>query len=259
MSNNTYEEVIEGLKQLKLSTIRTSLDNYLRLAESSSISHLDFFNGLIKEELKGREDSNYRRRLKAARLPVIKTLDEFDFSFQPSLSESRINCLKDCRWIENAVNLVFAGQTGVGKSHLSIGLSVEAIERGYKIYFTTVSDLLDQMNLAAATGQLLILQKKLLKYDGIILDELGYENISRNHGNFLFRLISKAYENTSIIITTNKDFSAWVDVFEDKVQVSALLDRLLHHVVIFAIKGESYRIKGPKSQKDMYGEDNHES
>ena len=251
MSNHTYEEVTEGLKQLKLSTVRTKLDDYLGLAETSSISHLEFLNRLIKEELRGREDSNYRKRMKAARFPAIKTLDEFDFSFQPSLSSVRINCLKDCRWIENAVNLVFAGQAGVGKSHLSISLGVEAIERGYKIYFTTVSDLLDRMTLAAATGQLLILQKKLLKYDGIILDELGYEIISRNHGNFLFRLISKAYENTSIIITTNKEFSAWMDIFEDKVQVSALLDRLLHHVVIFAIKGESYRIKGPKSQNDM--------
>ena len=192
MSNHTYEEVTEGLKQLKLSTVRTKLDDYLGLAETSSISHLEFLNRLIKEELRGREDSNYRKRMKAARFPAIKTLDEFDFSFQPSLSSVRINCLKDCRWIENAVNLVFAGQAGVGKSHLSISLGVEAIERGYKIYFTTVSDLLDRMTLAAATGQLLILQKKLLKYDGIILDELGYEIIIRNHGNFLFRLISKA-------------------------------------------------------------------
>jgi len=168
MSNQVYDEVIAGLKRLKLSTIRTNLDDYLHLAETRSISHLAFLNELIKEELRGRDESNYRRRLKAARFPVVKTLDDFDFLFQPSISESRINSLKECRWIENAVNVVFAGQAGVGKSHLSIGLGVEAIERGYKIYFTTVSDLLDQMSLAAATNQLLSLQKKLLKYDGII-------------------------------------------------------------------------------------------
>lgn len=246
MNNSTYDKVIEGLKRLKLSTIRANLEDYLRLAETRSISHIEFLNGLIKEELRGRDESNYSRRLKAARFPMVKTLDDFDFSFQPSLSETRINSLKECRWIENAENIVFAGQTGVGKSHLSIGLGVEAIERGYKIYFTTVSDLLDQMNLAEATDSLYALQKKLLKYDGIVLDELGYEKINRTHGNFLFRLISKAYENTSIIITTNKDFSGWADIFEDKIQVSALLDRLLHHAVIFAIKGESYRMKGPK-------------
>jgi len=255
MSNQVYDEVIAGLKRLKLSTIRTNLDDYLHLAETRSISHLAFLNELIKEELRGRDESNYRRRLKAARFPVVKTLDDFDFLFQPSISESRINSLKECRWIENAVNVVFAGQAGVGKSHLSIGLGVEAIERGYKIYFTTVSDLLDQMSFAAVTNKLHLLQKKLLKYDGIILDELGYEKISREQGNFLFRLMSKSYENTSIIITTNKDFSGWVDVFEDKVQVSALLDRLLHHVVIFAIKGESYRIKGSKTEED----ENHDS
>ncbi len=250
MSHKIYEEVIAGLKRLKLSTIRVNLDKYLSLAETQSLSHMDFLSELIKEELRGREESNYQRRLKAARFPVIKRLDDFDFLFQPSISESRINSLKGCRWIENAVNIVFAGQAGVGKSHLSLGLGVEAIERGYKIYFTTVVDLLDQMSLAAVTNKLHLLQKKLLKYDGIILDELGYEKISREQGNFLFRLMSKAYENTSIIITTNKDFSGWVDIFEDKVQVSALLDRLLHHVVVFAIKGESYRIKGSKTGED---------
>lgn len=255
MSNSTYDEVIAGLKRLKLSTIRTNLDDYLHLSETRSISHLEFLNKLIQEELRGRDESNYRRRLKAARFPAIKTLDDFDYLFQPSISESRINSLKECRWIENAVNVVFAGQAGVGKSHLSIGLGVEAIERGYKIYFTSVSDLLDQMSLAAATNRLFSLQKKLLKYDGIILDELGYEKINRQQGNFLFRLMSKAYENISVIVTTNKDFSGWADIFEDKVQVSALLDRLLHHVVIFAIKGESYRIKGNRTE----GDENHDS
>jgi DNA replication protein DnaC len=234
MSINSYSEVIEGLKRLKLSTIRHHLDDYLRLAETRSMSHLEFLTGLVKEELQGREESNYRRRLRAARFPMIKRLEEFDFTFQPSISENRVNSLRECRWIENAENVVFAGQAGVGKTHLSIGLGVEAIERGYKVYFSTVADLLDKMALAATTNQLFSLQKKLLKFDGLILDELGYERISRPQGNFLFRLISKAYENTSIIVTTNKDFAGWADIFEDQVQVSALLDRLLHHVALFA-------------------------
>ena len=252
MSSTSYKEVIEGLKRLKLSTIRQHLDDYLRLAESRSMSHLEFLTGLVKEELQGRDVSNYQRRLRAARFPTIKRLDEFDFAFQPSLSETRLNSLRECRWIENAENVIFAGQAGVGKTHLSIGLGVEAIERGYKVYFTTVADLMDQMALAATTHQLFHLQKKLLKFDGIILDELGYEKVNRQQGNFLFRLISKAYENTSIIVTTNKDFSGWADIFEDQVQVTALLDRLLHHVVLFAIKGESYRIKGPNKAGEKH-------
>ena len=193
--------------------------------------------------------------MKAAKFPVIKRLEEFDYSFQPSLSQSRMASLRDCRWLEDATNLVFAGPAGVGKSHCAIGLGVEAIERGYKVYFTTVADLLDTMSLASAAGQLLKLQQKLLRFDGLILDELGYVKISRAQGNFLFRLISKAYEHTSIIITTNKDFSAWAEIFEDQVQVSAMLDRLLHHCVIFSISGESYRIKGP--HREVGNSDDH--
>lgn len=249
MSAAVYEEICAGLKRLKLSTVRKNLEDYLRMAESRSLSCLEFLNGLIKEELKGREESNYHRRLKAARFPVIKRLDDFDFSFQPSIPIARINNLRECRWVENADNLIFAGQTGVGKSHLSIGFGVEAIERGYTVYFTTLSDLMDEMNIAAASGKLAKLEKKLLKPDCLIIDELGYVKITMAQGNFLFRIISKCYENRSIIITTNKDFSRWADIFEDQVQVSALLDRLLHHAIIFPITGESYRVKGPHMGK----------
>lgn len=248
MNTKTYDQLTEGLKRLKLSTIRNNLEDYLRLAESETMTHLEFLNGLVKEEIRGREESNYRRRLHAARFPVLKRLDDFDFAFQPSVPKVRINNLRECRWVENAENILFAGPAGVGKSHLAIGLGAEAIERGYKVLFTTIADLLDDMGLAAATNSLLKLHKRLLKFDALILDELGYERISRTQGNFLFRLISKAYENTSLVITTNKDFSGWADIFEDKVQVSAILDRLLHHCNVFAVRGKSYRIKGKDTQ-----------
>lgn len=238
-----YESVVEDLRRLKLSTIRESLDAHLRLAQSKSLTYLEFLKGLTAEEIRGREESNYRRRLKSARFPIVKTLDEFDFAFQPSLAKDKIFQLKDCRWVANAVNLLFAGQSGTGKSHLAMALGLEAIQMGYKVYFTTVADLLDQVNAAEASGQILPLQRRLLKQDVVILDELGYLKIDRTQGNFLFRLVSHAYEKFSLMITTNKDFSGWAEIFTDQVQVSAMLDRLLHHAVIFNIQGDSYRVK----------------
>lgn len=238
-----YESVIEDLRRLKLSTVRENLDAHLRLAQSKSLTYLEFLKGLTSEEIRGREESNYRRRLKSARFPIVKTLDEFDFAFQPSLSKDKIFQLKDCRWVANAVNLLFAGQSGTGKSHLAMALGLEAIQMGYKVYFTTVADLMDQVNAAEASGQILPLQRRLLKQDVVILDELGYLKIDRTQGNFLFRLVSHAYEKFSLIITTNKDFSGWAEIFTDQVQVSAMLDRLLHHAVIFNIQGDSYRVK----------------
>jgi DNA replication protein DnaC len=241
-----FEELIGDLRRLKLSTMRQTLDDHLRLAQSKSLTYLEFLKGLTTEELKGREASAYRRRLAGARFPVTKTLDDFDFLFQPSLAPERILQLKDCRWVANTVNLIFAGQSGTGKSHLAIALSLVALEHGYRVYFTTVADLLDQVNVATASGQLAGLQKRLFKNDVVVLDELGYLKIDRNQGNFLFRLVSRAYERFSLIVTTNKDFSGWVEIFEDTLQVSAMLDRLLHHSIIFNIQGDSYRIKGKK-------------
>lgn len=246
MSKSTLVEVIEGLKTLKLPTIRQNLSDHLRLGESKSLSHLEFLNGLIKAEAAGRDASRLARRMKHARFPVIKRFEDFDFSFQPSISLSRIASVRECRFIENAENIVFAGQTGVGKTHLAIALGVESVERGYSMYYTTIADLLEEMKLASLSGQLARLQQKILKCDGLVLDEIGYVQIDRQQGNFLFQLVSKAYERTSLIITTNKDFTGWSEIFEEKSQVPALLDRILHHANIFAITGESYRIKGPK-------------
>ena len=245
---NDYEEIIEDLKKLKLATMRENLDAHLRLAQSKSLTYLEFLKGLTREELRGRQESNYRRRIKSARFPVVKTLDEFDFAFQPSVPREKVLQLKDCRWVAHGVNLLWAGQSGTGESHLAIALGLQAIQKGYRVCFTTVADLMDQVNVATASGQLLALRKKLLKHDVIILDELGYLKVDRSQGNFLFRLVSQAYETISLVITTNQDFSGWAEIFEDSVQVSAMLDRLLHHSIVFNIQGDSYRVQRRKTK-----------
>ena len=242
-STHTFERTRQNLKQLKLATLREGLDDHLRLAQSKSLTYLEFLHGLTQEELRGREQTNYTRRLRGAKFPGVKTLEGFDFAFQPSLNPERVLHLKDGRWVANAENLVLAGQSGTGKTHLAIALGQKALELGYKVYFTGVADLLEQVNQAQVRGSVLVLQRKLLKVDVLILDEVGYLRINREQGNFLFRLISKAYEKQSLIITTNKDFRGWADIFEDSVQVAALLDRLLHHCHVFNLSGESYRIR----------------
>ena len=126
---------------------------------------------------------------------------------------------------------------------MAISLGMQAIAKGYRVYFTSVADLLDAHNVAIACGRQKHLENKLFKVDILILDELGYLKVDRQQGNFLFRLVSRAYEKFSLVITTNKDFSGWAEIFADQVQVAAMLDRLLHHCLIFNIKGESYRIR----------------
>lgn len=247
-STPAYEDIVQDLKKLKLSTIRRCLDDHLRLAQSKTLTYLEFLKGLTTEELRGREESNHQRRLKAARFPAVKSLDDFSFEFQPSLQREKVLQLRDCRWVANAVNIVLAGQSGTGKSHLALALGLEAIQRGYKVYFTTVADLLDQVGAAIVTGQQMALEQRLLKQDVVILDELGYLKINRVQGNFLFRIVSKAYERSSLIVTTNQDFSGWAEIFEDPIQVSAMLDRLLHHSVVFNVKGNSYRVRSKKQK-----------
>lgn len=243
---STFDLVCANLKTLKLATLRECLDAEVREAQSQSLSHLEFLYRLTTQEIQGREASNYRRRLRGSKIPVEKKLEDFDFSFQPSLAKDKILPLKDCRWVANAENILLAGQSGTGKTHLAIALGLQAIQQGYRVFFSTVADLLDQHQLAQATGQVLALEKRLFKHEVIILDELGYVKINRAQGNFLFRLVSKAYESFSLVLTTNKDFSGWAEIFEDRVQVAAMLDRLLHHAVIFKIKGESYRVRHQK-------------
>ncbi|HOK45372.1 MAG TPA: IS21-like element helper ATPase IstB [Bryobacteraceae bacterium] len=247
-----YEDVVADLKALRLSSIRRHLDDHLRLAQSQSLTYIEFLRGLTREELQGREDSACRRRLQSAHFPALKTLEEFDFAFQPSIAQDKVLQLRDCRWVANAFNLIFAGQSGTGKTHLAVALAYTALRAGYRVYFSTVADLLDQVNVATANGQLQSLQKRLFRNQVIVLDELGYLKIDRLQGNFLFRLVTRAYEKFSLIVTTNKDFSGWVEIFEDPVQVTAMLDRLLHHSIIFNIKGDSYRIKRRKA--DFSGE-----
>jgi len=240
----TYDCLIKALTALKLSYIRENLDDYLKLAEAKNLSHLEVLFGLMQKELKERKQKTIQKRLKAAGFPQQKSLEAFDFNFQTSVKKQKLINLAEGRWIETKTNIIFLGPPGTGKTHLSIALGIEAIKRGYKVYFIPVQELVDRFYTSLATGEIKKLFKKLLSYDCIILDEIGYLPLDKKAANYLFQLISKCYERKSLIVSSNKGFEQWGEIFSDGIIATAILDRLLHHSEIFLLRGESYRMKG---------------
>lgn len=248
MKDGSYEQVMAALSSLKLSRMRGELDNSLRLAEAKGLSHLEFLRGLLAAEVKGREESSHRRKLSAAHFPIARTIEEFDFAFQKSVKKARIVNLAECRWLENATNLLFEGPPGVGKTHLAIALGLTAVEKGYRVRLYQAEDLLQQMYVHAASGEMDRFMRGFLKNDCVIMDEFAYLPLDAHAGNHLYRLINSAYEKISLVITSNKAVDAWGEMFQDQTITQAILDRFLHHCEVFTVRGESFRLKGSRGE-----------
>jgi len=253
MSKELHTQISTSCKQLRLGSIASELDSCLKLAQAKGLSHLEFLRMILQAELQGRETSSRRRRYKAARFPVQRKLDDFDFAFQSTIKKSRIVNLADCRWIENAGNLLFEGPPGVGKTHLAIALGLKAVHSGYRVRFFEAERLMQEMYSYAAAGELEKYFKKILKHDCIIIDEFAYLPLDAHAGNYLYQLINKCYENLSVVITSNKGIEAWGEMFQDQAIAQAILDRFLHHCEVFRMGGDSYRLQGP-GQNDGGGE-----
>jgi DNA replication protein DnaC len=249
MNKRAYEDATRILSLLKLATVRNELDDCLKVAGAKGLSHLEFLRSLLLIEEKGREESSRRRRLASAHMPVERTIEAFDFTFQKTIKKARVVNLAECRWLENGGNLLFEGPPGVGKTHLAIGLGLKAVEKGYRVRFFQAEDLLQQMYVNAAAGELSRFLKKLLKNDCLILDEFAYLPLDAHAGNYLYQLVSSAYENVSLVITSNKAIDGWGEMFQDQAIAQAILDRFLHHCEVFKIRGESYRLKGPHRKR----------
>jgi len=244
MSNSPPTVLLEHyLKQLKLPTI---LREYASLAATCSREQADYPSyllRLVERELLDRERRAAERRVKDARFPVIKTLDTFDFQAQPSINQALIRELMTGEYIDRHENVLLVGNSGTGKTHLSCALAFAACSQGRRVRFFMVSQLVTHLAEAREERQLQRLQGQLERHDLLVLDELGYVPFSPTGAELLFEVVSRAYERTSLIVTTNLPFEAWTEVMGSERLTGALLDRLTHRVHILEANGESYRLK----------------
>jgi DNA replication protein DnaC len=201
--------------------------------------YTEYLSLLFEEELKRKNEGTVKTKINKARFPFIKTLEEFDFSFQPSIREKEIIALSSLDFVEKKENVIFLGPPGVGKTHLAVALGIKACMAKFRVAFITAQKLLEELSLSAKDGSLL---DKLLDYSRLnllIIDELGYMPVTKEQANLLFRLVSMRYEKGSIILTSNYNFNEWGEIFSDQVVAAAIIDRLVHHARIFYINGTS--------------------
>ena len=190
----------------------------------------------------------FSARLQGAHFPVAKGLEDFEFGRVKGIGKSEAANLLDCRWIDTRENLLFFGPPGIGKTHLAIAFGRIAVEKGYKVCFERVTNLIKLLKTAEVQKTSEYRIRRLMKSDLVLIDEIGYTPIEKREANLFFNMISELYEKASIIITSNKSFDAWAEMMGDTVMTTALLDRLLHHAKVFTLDGESYRIKKPRKE-----------
>lgn len=231
------------LKTLKLSGIAKTFDTRNDEAIKENLSYVEFFELLLNDESSNRIANAKAKRMHSAKFPNHKTIESYNFNYQPNLNRKETYNLATCEFIRNKENIAFIGPSGTGKTHLSIAIGINAISQGYSVLFTTVNQMLDELYMARADNSV---TKKLRKYinpDLLILDELGLKKLSQNNIDDFYEIIAKRYEAGSIIVTSNKKFDEWANIFYDSVLATAILDRFIHHCNFIVIDGESYRMK----------------
>ncbi len=242
-SDVPIERIRHNLVGLRMPRALETLDGIVQQIERGSITPIEAIDMLLAEEFTAREGRRIKAALQMARLSTIKTLTGFDFSFQPSLDRNRIMALAGLDFIERHEVVHLIGQSGTGKSHLAIALGVEAIRAGRSVYFSPLADIIDSLAKADREGRLRERIRYLCRAQLLIIDEIGYLSLGATAGNLLFQLVNARYERGAMILTSNRGFAEWGQVFGDPVIATALLDRLLHHAVVVHIEGSSYRMR----------------
>lgn len=243
-----YTDVIDNLEILKLDKIKNMLPEYLDEMKNKNISFTEMLYDLTKEEIKYQTERAAKVNITVSAFPFEKTINDFDFSYQPSIDRNEILDLETLRFMENNENIIFMGTSGVGKTHLAVGIGIAAAKKRISTYYITFNDLINQLVKANSENRADIKIKYFCKYKLLIIDEIGYLPITKEGAYLFFQLINKRYEKKSTILTTNQMFSKWPEVFGDSVVTNAIIDRLVHHAHIIKVKGQSYRIKDKKAE-----------
>lgn len=231
------------LDKLKMDHLDAQIDAVCEQAAEKQLDYKAFLLQALETEWQGRYQKGIEARLRQARFPWLKTLDQFDFDFQPSLDRRQVRELAGMSFVERAHNVVLLGPPGVGKTHLAIALGVKAVEAGYSVLFLTLESLMTRLVKAFHENRLERSLQQLVYPKVLIIDEIGYLPLSNLEASLFFRLVARRYERASLIVTSNKSFLDWGEIFNDPVVATAVLDRLLHYSTTLNIKGESFRLK----------------
>ncbi|QNO13370.1 ATP-binding protein [Alkalicella caledoniensis] len=239
----TLTEVKKMLNEVRMPYSRDNIEEYLKLAVKEDMTCLEFAHMLLRKETSHKSEIALQKRIKQANFPYVATIEDFDFSFQTSVTKRQITQLLDMNWVEKAFNLLFLGPPSVGKTHLAVSLGMKAVEMGYKVSFISMDHLIKLLKTEEISNKSQKALKKIMASDMVAIDEVGYLPITRQEANQFFQLVSALYQNTSIIITSNKGFDDWVEIMGDPVITTAILDRLVHNSEIFNMTGDSWRLK----------------
>jgi len=243
----TEANEIEALmKKFKLVDMRHEYRNIIAEAERENLSYEDFLRKLLLTEASGKKSRRQEKLVKEARFESLKTLDQIDYSFNPSLNCSQISELGNLDFIRRHENVIIIGPPGVGKTMIATGLGMNACSEGFRVLFANANDLIGRLSEVAGTPELGLLLNELNKIPLLIIDELSYIKMDKEKESLFFQIIRQRYEKSSLVITTNLPMGRWDELFTGQIAATAILDRLVHHCTVMSITGDSYRVKGSK-------------
>lgn len=238
-----YTKLLNGLDNLEMYLIKENLNTYIKLVNSGEKSVVDALYELVEIELAQKRIRAINGCIKVANFPFFKTLDDFDFGFQPGINKQELLDHASLRFIEQKENILFVGTSGVGKTHLATAIGMESAKTRFSTYFISFQSLMNQLKKALDENRLESRMKFFSRYKVLIIDEIGYLPIDPDAANLFFQLIARRYDKHCTIITTNSPFSKWGEIFGSPTLANAILDRLLHHSHVISIKGPSYRLR----------------